>query len=932
MAKIRSGETYLGTYLCPNDYYSEREAISGQWIGKGAERLGLAGKITGDDQAFENLRCNRLPDGSGKLTARDGKDRISFYDFQCSSPKSVSIMGATMGDQRLVAAHDEAVGVAFRELERFAACQNNSRIDRMNRITGNVIAARFRHTTSRALDPQLHDHIVTANATWDESTNTWKALTEFEMLKAVRYAGKVFQNELAKRCLSLGYFIEETHDSQGEVTGFEIKGVPKELLERFSKRRFEIEKGIVAFQKEYGREPSVREIGVITRTTRAEKLTEITAQEVLTRQKDQLTAQEFAQLDSIKKGARNPILTLERRERECLRMAASHMYERRSVVLGHELLADALNRNLGGLDLERLSSSLGKSSLVALADEKNCPLLGSSYATLRGIRLEKWAVGFVNEGIGRYEPLVSNFRISEKLSKEQHDALAAVLGCRDQVASLRGAAGVGKTTVLKELDQALLQERKTCWYCAPTSSAAGTLRMEGIAKATTVSDLLLNIASRESLKNAVLIVDEAGLSSNKQGAELLRLAAKNQARVLFVGDSRQHTSVEAGDFLRVLEAHSRMFRAEITEIRRQSTRAYREAIQEMAVGSVREGLERLDALGWIKEANGSYLEAAAKDYLHYFGDGKRNDAVLGVAPTWDESHTLTAIIRRGLKERKFLGEEKKFTVYESLQWTAEQKRTGHYEPGYILTFNRGANGFSRGETAEVVSSEPGNLQIRSEKGIVRQCSASPECFDVSRKREIGIAAGDRLLIRANKRDMKLINGEVVTVAEMIGDRLKTVDERWIDTKLFRHFTHGYVLTSHKSQSKTADHVIVAASLLSEKSAYVGCSRGRFSCVVHSPDRTELLQRLPQGSRTAALDISKPAVSLPEKRVLSRTAAWTVKAPLHIIGAAKLLSLTPASLCVHGALTVGGWVYRWWRGQVDKAPLDRKHVHDHESSF
>jgi hypothetical protein len=57
------------------------------------------------------------------------------------------------------------------------------------------------------------------------------------------------------------------------------------------------------------------------------------------------------------------------------------------------------------------------------------------------------------------------------------------------------------------------------------------------------------------LQNAVVICDEAGLKSNRQGAELLRLAQKHNMHVLLVGDVRQHVSVEAGDFLHVLEAH-----------------------------------------------------------------------------------------------------------------------------------------------------------------------------------------------------------------------------------------------------------------------------------------------------------------------------------------------------------------------------------------
>jgi len=66
-------------------------------------------------------------------------------------------------------------------------------------------------------------------------------------LKPLEYAGKVFQNEMAKACVKLGYEIDFVRDGKRGITGFEIRGVSKELLERYSKRRAEVERGIVDF-------------------------------------------------------------------------------------------------------------------------------------------------------------------------------------------------------------------------------------------------------------------------------------------------------------------------------------------------------------------------------------------------------------------------------------------------------------------------------------------------------------------------------------------------------------------------------------------------------------------------------------------------------------------------------------------------------------
>ncbi len=239
-AKIKDGSTYLSSHLTANDYYCENEHVTGVWVGKGAERLGLSGDSIGkDDAAFEALRRNLLPDGSGRLTPRRAENGIRFFDFQCSAQKSVSIMAVTLEDQRLYAAHDWAAATAFAELERFAAFRSG--LTRQPEISGNVCAAAFRHDSSRALDPQLHTHFVVANATWDSGRKRWLALDTCEIFKAIRYAGKVYQNEMARHCRQLGYKIETVRNEKGVIEGFEIKGVSTDIRERFSKRRAEVD-------------------------------------------------------------------------------------------------------------------------------------------------------------------------------------------------------------------------------------------------------------------------------------------------------------------------------------------------------------------------------------------------------------------------------------------------------------------------------------------------------------------------------------------------------------------------------------------------------------------------------------------------------------------------------------------------------------------
>jgi len=123
------------------------------------------------------------------------------------------------------------------------------------------------------------------------------------MFRAIRYAGKFYQNELALQCRKLGYQIQPVRNEKGTIEGFELKGVSSEIQERFSKRRAEVEAGIERFLKERGRQPTVSEIHTITRDTRNVKLREISTPEVRSRQRAQLSEAELLSLEGVKKTA-----------------------------------------------------------------------------------------------------------------------------------------------------------------------------------------------------------------------------------------------------------------------------------------------------------------------------------------------------------------------------------------------------------------------------------------------------------------------------------------------------------------------------------------------------------------------------------------------------------------------------------------------------
>jgi conjugative relaxase-like TrwC/TraI family protein len=481
-AKIYNGGTYMKNHLRANDYYSKGERVAGEWVGIGAEKLGLNGEVT--PEQFEALRSNHHPLSGEQLTPRTketrvvstreaGDDfrkkhhrpgseaeveshrlkmgpqpnRVAFYDFQCSAQKSVSIMGVLAGDDRLRDAHERASRVGLKELEKFAARQTNTATTRGSELTGNLCGAAFTHDASRALDPQLHTHFVLANAT-QTASGKWFALHENAMLEAVRYAGKVYQNELAREVKALGYEVREVRE-KGEIKGFEIKGVSHELCERFAKRREEIEKKIDQFEKDNGREPTRAEVSAITRQTRPSELKEISTPEVRKLQFGQLNVDEWSQLQKIHAEARDRVkhgvTAPAGQEKAALRAAVDHLFERQSVLPRHHILAEALNQNLGSLDLAKLTTQVeaGKAGLIRLADDPVEPLR-SEHATHDGLKSELWSVNFVNKTKGTFPALNSRFEPEEKLTAEQRNAVKHILNIQDQCCGTRGVAGAGK--------------------------------------------------------------------------------------------------------------------------------------------------------------------------------------------------------------------------------------------------------------------------------------------------------------------------------------------------------------------------------------------------------------------------------------------------------------------------------------------------------
>lgn len=840
---IRNGGSYLAHHLRKNDYWAEGEKeVRGEWIGEGARALGLTGEVA--DAPFEALRENRHPLNGGPLTPRDYANRVAFFDIQLSAPKDVSVLAMVGGDERVRAAFSDSVKVVLAEMERFAAVRErrgNAAMSEEFRLTGNFLGAMFLHDTSRDLDPQLHAHAVLANATWSRERNQWLALKQNEMLRASPYLRQVLYRELAGRLRSLGY---EPYEMNSK--GFSIRGV-EHLRERFSKRTNHIQKLADAFAAEKGRKATKREVEILVRESREDKLTEVSTAEVRARQRAELSAAEADKLDALVRAARAAPLREQWSHglaRTVLEAALRHVYERNSVAREGVVLGAALELHPDFFHWRELRAALETHPEIIRRDGE---------MTLRLIRREEAAtVERVRSGRNTRFVLGDPANLPPALTAGQRIAASEILGSRDFVSVLVGDAGTGKTTVLTAIEGAhLVAGGKRFIPLAPTTKARDALVESGFDAADTVQRFLVSEAMQREAVGRVLLVDEAGLLSTQQLDHLTKVAQEVRARVLLVGDTKQHYSVERGDALRNVIDHADAPVVRLAEVLRQRNESDRQFSRLLASGDAAEAFAYADRRGMIRETgNDDALFAKAAE--HFVENQVKGIGTLVVIPFWDEIERFNAQVRPALRKAGLLGDvEVVREAVKPLTWTAEQKaHWEQYQVGDRLVFARSTRFFKRGASAEVVAVLRDGIIARGPNGREAKLTRKQRAaFDVGRVQSLAVAAGDRLLIRGRNDDAGFANGDFKEVAHVdpVANRIVFTDGRELPPG-FAAWTYGHAITSYRSQGSTSEESLlvlgeVAARALARRQFYVGNTRFRGAHAIYVANKDEILARL-----------------------------------------------------------------------------------------
>ena len=854
---------YHGEGLTREGYYSEGQEMAGQWGGQAAKKLGLHGFV--QKEAFMRLCDNLHPETGEKITPRTKENRRVGYDFNFHAPKSVTLAYVWKRDEKILHVFRQAVRETMEEIEHEAATRVRSRSRDENRHTGNLVWSEFVHFTARPVkglpDPHLHAHCYVFNTTFDEAENRWKA-AQFGDIKRYGHCHQAaFLSRLATGLKELGYDIIIKGNS------FEIAGISRELIEKFSRRSKVVndkakELGITSDAGKYG----------LAALTREKKVKDLSLRELEPVWWVRLSPENKKALDGLKTVLRrSPVIEGiapaidssrggTRADQVAVDFAMKHIFERVSVTTERELIAEALQWGYGRGTLEGIRQVVKDTALIRVEQD------GRKLVTTWAVRAEEGRiVDRCKQGKEKFPAMNPTWRIQDAaLNFQQKSGVFHVLGSRDFIIGIEGKAGVGKTRLLHEIRRGIEARGQRMLLFAPMAEMAhDSLRKDGFTDVETVAKLLESENVQRHARGAVWAIEEAGQLSCRTMDKLLLLAERHDARVLLVGDTKQHHAIERGQAFDLLQKFGELRVATVDEIQRQ-TGAYKRAVEQIADRDFESAFNTFIDMGAFRELPMEEREkAVATDYLALVKAGK---TALIVSPTHAECENVTHAIRDTLKERGEMAEGKKWNILRNLSWTEAQKGDAHhYEAGLIVRTTKPLKGFELGKAMEVVGANEDGVMVLADGKPKELPLSKAEYFSVFERDAIEISQGDRIRITANGRDAddhRLNNGSLYTVQKLTRDGGLVLENGWRLEKGFQHLDYGYATTSYTAQGKTVDAVLVCQSGLisagatDAKQFYVSVSRGRKEVRIYTDDIEALRENVArERDREMAMEIT-----------------------------------------------------------------------------
>jgi len=757
-------------------YYASRGETPLVWGGAGAEALGLGGVVT--DEAY-----SALFGPGGASDPRSGQRLVTTrrpgMELVVAAHKSVAELGVIGKAEDMHAIMDAERDATLGYLDSVTQTRGGRRgRGAASAPTAGLVYATTRHATSRAGDPAPHDHVLLANVVaMADTKGGWKAADTTAWREHLHAATVIGRLASARVAVERGYAIQADAGPSGRLGHWRITGIPEVVCDWHSKRSAQIEEEL-----ERTGHSSYRARGMAARASRAHKRHEPIADLVGLWRSELAEAgwalealAENLELANAAAVLPEPVdyhgeLAL---AQEVLgpdgALARAKVFSRRELIVATgphlygQTMAEAtrvIDRLLGDAEVIPLMAVSGaRERVYALAS-----VIAAENGIAAAVELGATATDRTKVAVEAALAEVAARR-GYALSPEQEDLVRHIAGDGRGIDAVIGMAGSGKTTALEALGLAWSKAGHRVLGSATSGQAARNLGTEAHIDSHTVASLTRSLESgRIRLGPTDLIVlDEAGMTEDRDLLKLLNAAGAARAHVVMVGDPLQLAAVGPGGAMEAVAARHPGVHT-LTENRRQSDEAERTALAELRHGAVEEAVDYYARTGRIRtepDRHGA-MEAAVDAYLEDVAAG--NDTLL---LAWRRDHVaeMNALARAKLQDTGALSR---------VEMTAPGGARYALDDRVVFT--------APNHDAGVVTSQIATVFLTDDQGPT-----------------------PALILELSDGRRVRLEGEAIDAA---------------------HLAHGYAMTVHRCQGATVDTAHVLADGGGRELGYVAMSRAR----------------------------------------------------------------------------------------------------------